>query len=99
MVLLSYIIYFGVHGITFNMISKSFIDHYGIPLQLIKNDHCIIYQKRAVILANNALKSFVGVPTPSGFDAKSKALNCTSSKFSACQTIRLKTRYPNLIIT
>jgi len=34
-----------------------------------------MYQKRDVILENKALKSFVGVPTPSGFDAKSKALN------------------------
>lgn len=41
-------------------------------------------QKRVVIWEKRALKSFVGVPTPSGFDAKSNALNWASSNWSAC---------------
>lgn len=32
-------------------------------------------QKRVVIWEKRALKSFVGEPAPSGFDAKSNALN------------------------
>lgn len=36
-------------------------------------------QKRVVIWENKALKSFVAEPAPSGFDAKSNALNLASS--------------------
>jgi len=36
-------------------------------------------QKREVSWENKALKSFVGSPAPSGFDAKSNALNLVSS--------------------
>jgi hypothetical protein len=36
-------------------------------------------QNRAVTWENNDLKSFVGVPVPSGFEAKSNALNFVSS--------------------
>lgn len=41
-------------------------------------------QKREVICENRALKSFVGVPVPSGFDARSNALNLDSSNCNAC---------------
>ena len=41
-------------------------------------------QKRVVIWAKRALKSFVGVPAPSGFEDKSNALNLASSNCSAC---------------
>ena len=49
-------------------------------------------QKRVVIWAKRALKSFVGVPTPSGFDAKSNALNLASSNCSACCKTKTKTK-------
>jgi len=52
----------------------------------------VIAQNRAVIWANSALKSFVGVPTPSGFDAKSNALNFASSYCRACHEKRSKIR-------
>lgn len=41
-------------------------------------------QNRVVILENKALKSLVGVPVPSGFEARSNALYLASSNCSAC---------------
>lgn len=41
-------------------------------------------QKREDIWEKSALKSLVGVPSPSGFDARSSALNFASSKHNAC---------------
>lgn len=46
---------------------------------------CPETQNRAVIWENRALKSVVGVPDPSGFEARSNALSFASSKFSACK--------------
>lgn len=46
-----------------------------------------INQKRVVIWENRALKSLVGMPVPSGFEARSNALNFASSKFSACRNV------------
>lgn len=52
------------------------------------NASLVVYQKRVVIWANRALKSFVAVPVPSGFEAKSNALNLASSNCSACSQKR-----------
>lgn len=52
------------------------------------NASLVVYQKRVVIWANRALKSFVTVPVPSGFEAKSNALNLASSNCSACSQKR-----------
>lgn len=49
-------------------------------------------QNLVVIWEKRALKSVVGVPVPSGFEAMSNALNLASSKFSACTNIYVLTR-------
>lgn len=51
-------------------------------------------QNRVVIWENNALKSFVGVPVPSGLEARSKALNLASSNWSAWS--KRKTKFRNV---
>lgn len=52
--------------------------HPPIPLPFLQ------LQKRVVIWEKRALKSFVAVPVPSGFEARSNALNFASSYCNAC---------------